>query len=200
VGRPSVYEPNVARSAIDLWWLPLGAGANFVRLNGRIYEAIKARRERRPPQDLYHTALEVFVPDGRYIIENSWPIPDADGARRGVAVEGPVGSRYFGQARALRYEIRRWRDGVIADARWAVESPQRVSTDLASAHRVLELVDAVPVLVWGRDEMNAGEMWNSNSVVAWLLARSGVPTHGIRPPADGRAPGWSAGLAVAALD
>jgi hypothetical protein len=26
---------------IDLYWLPLGAGGNFVRLNGRVYEAIK---------------------------------------------------------------------------------------------------------------------------------------------------------------
>jgi hypothetical protein len=40
-------------------------------------------------------------------------------------------------------------------------------------------------------------MWNSNSVIAWLLARSGLPTASIRPPAGGRAPGWQAGLAVA---
>jgi len=33
---------------IDLYWLPLGAGGNFVRLNGRVYEAIKARLDRRP--------------------------------------------------------------------------------------------------------------------------------------------------------
>jgi hypothetical protein len=31
------------RFGIDLYWFPLGAGGNFVRLNGRIYEAIKAR-------------------------------------------------------------------------------------------------------------------------------------------------------------
>jgi hypothetical protein len=40
-------------------------------------------------------------------------------------------------------------------------------------------------------------MWNSNSVIAWLLARSGLPTDAIRPPAGGRAPGWQAGLVVA---
>jgi len=51
--------------------------------------------------------------------------------------------------------------------------------------------------VWGRDELDAGEMWNSNSVIAWLLARSGVETDRIRPPRGGRAPGWNAGLAVA---
>jgi hypothetical protein len=40
-------------------------------------------------------------------------------------------------------------------------------------------------------------MWNSNSVISWLLARSGLPTEVIRPPAGGRAPGWHAGLVVA---
>jgi hypothetical protein len=40
-------------------------------------------------------------------------------------------------------------------------------------------------------------MWNSNSVISWLLARSGLPTDVIRPPAGGRAPGWHAGLVVA---
>lgn len=40
-------------------------------------------------------------------------------------------------------------------------------------------------------------MWNSNSVIAWLLAQSGLPTEAIRPPAGGRAPGWQAGLVIA---
>lgn len=31
-------------SAVDLYWLPLGAGGHFVKLNGRAYEAVKARR------------------------------------------------------------------------------------------------------------------------------------------------------------
>jgi len=29
-------------SGIDLYWLPLGAGGWFVRLNGRVYEAARA--------------------------------------------------------------------------------------------------------------------------------------------------------------
>lgn len=41
-------------------------------------------------------------------------------------------------------------------------------------------------------------MWNSNSLVAWLLACSGQDTASIGPPANGRAPGWHAGLVVAA--
>jgi hypothetical protein len=51
--------------------------------------------------------------------------------------------------------------------------------------------------VWGRDELRAGEMWNSNSVISWLIARSGLDAESIRPPVGGRAPGWYAGLAVA---
>jgi hypothetical protein len=62
---------------------------------------------------------------------------------------------------------------------------------------VLDLVPHVPTPVWGRDDLKAGEMWNSNSVTAWLIARSGMDTESIQPPAGGRAPGWGAGLVVA---
>ena len=63
--------------------------------------------------------------------------------------------------------------------------------------RVLEVLELVPPLVWGRDELALGEMWNSNSAVAWVLARSGHDMAAIRPPAGGRAPGWDAGLELA---
>jgi hypothetical protein len=62
---------------------------------------------------------------------------------------------------------------------------------------VLDLAPSVPTLVWGRDQLRAGEMWNSNSFISWLLARSGLDTESIRPPAGGRAPGWQAGLVIA---
>jgi hypothetical protein len=182
---------------IDLYWLPLGAGGHFVRLNGRIYEGIKARRERRRPLALYHSALEVRVPEGRFVIETAWPIPDDEPASRGVVVEGPVGSRWMARFRVFRYEVRRWRDGVIPDVLEAVESPRRLSDEEHRARRVLELVSSVPALIWGRDELGMGEMWNSNSVVSWLLARSGLPTGAIRPPVGGRAPGWDAGVGTA---
>jgi hypothetical protein len=42
-------------------------------------------------------------------------------------------------------------------------------------------------------------MWNSNSVVSWLLARSDLRPERIQAPAGGRAPGWEAGIRVAAL-
>jgi hypothetical protein len=185
------------QASIELYWLPLGAGGWFVRLNGRIWEAVHALLERRRPLALYHSALEVHVPEGRFVVENCWPIPDGDGPSRGVVVEGPVANRRLARWRVFRYEVRRWRDGVIADAEEAVGSPQRLSDDPRLARQLLALVAELPSPAWGRDELVTGEMWNSNSVVAWLLARSGLPTDAIRPPAGGRAPGWAAGLVVA---
>jgi hypothetical protein len=139
----------------------------------------------------------VRVPEGRFVIENSWPIPDADGASRGVLVEGPVDSRPIARFRVFRYEVRRWRDGVIPDADEAVASPQSLSHDPLRARHLLDLVGSLPKPVWGRDELETGEMWNLNSVISWLLDRSGIPTDAISPPAGGRAPGWEAGLVAA---
>ena len=188
-----VFPPIVA---VDLYWLPLGAGGHSVRLNGRVYEAVAARRERRSPRDLYHSALEVRVPEGRFVIEMT-PIADGNGAQRGVVAEGAVGSRWAGRFRIFRYEVCRWRGGVIPDAGEAVASPQQLSDDPRRAQRLLDLVPDVPTPVWGRDEFSAGEMWNSNSLISWLLARTGLEAETILPPAGGRAPGWQAGLVVA---
>lgn len=185
-------------AGVDILWIPLGAGGvGFVRWNGRIYEAIKARIEHRRPQALYHTALEVRVPEGRFTIENAWPSPDRQTASRGVVVEGPVFNRRIARLRAFRYEIRCWKDGAIPDAVDAVGGPRRISTDPARARRLLDLVPAVPAMTWGRDELGAGEMWNSNSVISWLLVRSGLPSDSLEPPPGGRAPGWRAGILAA---
>ena len=88
-------------------------------------------------------------------------------------------------------------DGTIPDIADAVESPRRLSDDLGCARRVLDLVSQAPTPVWGRDELGAGEMWNPNSLISWLLARSGIEVEAIPLPAGGRAPGWSAGIVVA---
>ena len=181
----------------DLYWLPLGAGGHSVRLNGRVYEAAAARLGKRPVCDLYHSALEVCVPEGRFVIEMT-PVGGADGAQRGVVAEGAVGASWARRFRIFRYEVRRWRDGVIPDVVEAVESPQQLSDDPGRARRLLELVPRVPTPVWGRDELRTGEMWNSNSLISWLVAGCGLDTDSIRPPAGGRAPGWNAGLVVAA--
>ena len=196
-GEPGAPTEPCATS-IDLYWIPLGAGGNgFVRLNGRVYEAGRAFLERRPPLDLYHSALEVRLRETRYVIENAWPSPNSDTASRGVVVEGPVFTRRFAVFRALRYEVRCWRDGVIPDVGEAVGGPQRLSEHSSQAERLLGLVSTVPPMTWGRDELGTGEMWNSNSVISWLLTRSGFVPQRIRPPVGGRAPGWEAGIRAA---
>jgi hypothetical protein len=182
-------------AVIDLYWLPLGAGGHSVRLNGLVFEAIAARLQHRGRADLYHAALEIHVPEGRFVIEQA-PAWGTTGAR-GVVAEGPVGIRAAGRLRLFRYEVRRWRDGVIPDAAEAVESPQHLSDDAGQGRRLLDLVPTMPTPVWGRDELRTGEMWNSNSFISWLLVRSGLDATTIHPPAGGRAPGWHAGLVVA---
>jgi hypothetical protein len=184
------------KSAVDLYWLPLGVGGHSVRLNGKVFEYAVARLHHRDPCDLYHSALVVEVPEARFVIEQA-PVRDGNGAERGVVAEGPVGSRWARSLRIFRYEIRRWRDGVIPDVDEAVESPRRLTQDALLGRRLLELVPQVPTPVWGRDELQAGEMWNSNSLISWLIARSGLGVESVHPPAGGRAPGWRAGLVVA---
>jgi hypothetical protein len=154
-------------ATVDLYWLPLGAGGHFVRLNGRLYEALAARLQRRRAYDLYHSALQVELPEGTFVIEQA-PVHDWSGKDRGVVAEGAVGTLWARRFRIFRYEIRLWRGGHIPDVAEAVDSPRPLTN-----------------------------MWNSNSVIAWTLARSGIDTESIHPPAGGRAPGWQAGLVVA---
>ena len=188
--------PGAPAGVVRLYWIPLGAGATVVRRSGQAFEWLSALVQRRPRCDLYHSALEITVPSGRYVIEMT-PIPDADGNRRGVVSEGAVGSRWVGRLRLFRYEIRRWEKGILPDAEEAVGGPVTVADDLPTALHIVDLVSSVPTPVWGRDELHAGEMWNSNSVTAWLLTRGGVDTRLLACPAGGRAPGWDAGIAVA---
>jgi hypothetical protein len=115
-----------------------------------------------------------------------------------------AGEHSVGEARACSmpststgYEVRLWRGGRIPDVAEAVDSPRRLTSDEGDARRVLEAVSHVPRLVWGRDELGTGEMWNSNSIIAWVIARSGLDANSIRPPGGGQAPGWHAGLVVA---
>jgi hypothetical protein len=186
-------------ASVDLYWIPLGAGQHIVRLSGRLFEAITARVQRRRPCDLYHSALVVVVPEGRFAIEQT-PVPDDQGERRGVVLEGAVGSQLVGRYRLFRYEVRRWRDGVIPDIAEAVSSPVRLTENVTRASQVLDLVPSVPALVWGRDESHTGEMWNSNSVISWLLAGAGLEPGRIQPPLGGRAPGWRGGVEIARRD
>jgi hypothetical protein len=183
---------------LDLYWLPLGAdGSRAVRTGGRLYEWWAARRARRSPRSLYHAALKAHLECATYVIEVA-PVWSRSEPDRGVVAEGAVGSRMLGRTRWFRYELRCWRDGVLPDEEHAVGSPVRLSSDPARVAAVLDLAGRVPRLVWGRDELGTGEMWNSNSVIAWLLAASGDAA--VDPPVGGRAPGWAAGPVAMDLD
>jgi hypothetical protein len=178
---------------LDLYWIPLGVGASVVRTSGRIYEAGSAALAHRRRGALYHSALTAQTEEGRYAIEMA-PSPDGLGAGRGVVAQGPVGLRALGRWRVFRYEVRRGLGGEIPDLPAAVASPVLVSCREAEVRAVLRLVPRVPTPVWGRDELRTGEMWNSNSVTAWLLASCGLLTAAGPPPVNGRAPGWRAGV------
>jgi hypothetical protein len=183
-------------ASVALYWIPLGAGGHSVRFNGIVYEALRAAIERRARCDLYHSALELVLPAGRFMVEMT-PVPDRHGDQRGVVAEGPVGTRAARRLRIFRYEVRRWRDGVVPDLGYAVDSPQVLSTDIATVQRVFDLLPSMPSLVWGRDESHAGEMWSCNSITSWALAQAGIDADAISMPPRARAPGWDAGIAVA---
>jgi hypothetical protein len=113
----------------------------------------------------------------RFVIEMApvWGNKEPD---RGVVGEGAVGLSRLGRSRFFRYEVRRWRNGVIPDVSEAVASSRRLSTNRAKAQKMLELVPAFRTVTWGRDELRTGDMWNSNSLTSWLLARSGHDVDG----------------------
>jgi hypothetical protein len=185
--------------AVVLWWLPVGAGAP-TRISGVAsgwWESLVAWRERRPPMRLVHSALEVYIDDLRYVIEMAPEWSDPHVTDRGVVAQGPVGLRILGRSRFFRYEVRCWRDGELSDCAWAVGEPVMVSRDEAVIRAVLRHVADVPPLIWGRPVATTGDMWNSNSLVAWLLSTA-LPDASLPSPPEGcRAPGWAAGLAVA---
>ena len=187
---------HVDDPTVLLYWLPLGAGGRCVHVSGRLFEAVAARRQHRSPCELYHSALEVRSGTDRFVIEMT-PAWTREQPERGVVLEGPVGARWLGTSVLFRYEVRRWRNGVIPDLAQAVGRPRKVTTDRARAELLLRLVPQVPAFTWGRDETGVGDMWNSNSLTSWLLASSGHDPTSMVPPNGGRAPGWQAGLAVA---
>jgi hypothetical protein len=195
----AVARSGLRRDAwVDLYWIPLGAGdtLRLVARSGRLYERLAARRDGREPRPLFHCALMVRCGPATYAVEMTpvWGNADAD---RGVVGEGAVGLSWLGAWRLFRYEVRCWRNGIVPDLAESVGSPVRLSADDQQARRLLSAVRDFPLLTWGRDELRTGDMWNSNSLVSWLLVRSGHDVSGLRPPADGRAPGWTAGLTVA---
>lgn len=184
-----------ASAAVVLWWIPVGAGGRVVRHTSRWWELLQARLARRDPRPLFHAALEATVTDGtRYAIEMapSWSGPA--GMDRGVMVRGPVGLRILGRWRLFRYEVRCWASGTIPDRSYAVGGPVVLTTDSAKSQALVSSVPYVPSLTWGRTAGAGDDMWNSNSVVSWLLVTADVTVDGVVPPQGGWAPGWQAGI------
>jgi hypothetical protein len=198
MSRDVATAPGVEMSDawVDLYWLPLGAGGHVVRWNGRLYESLAARREHRAAAPLYHSALQIRLGGTTYAVEMG-PVWNVSAPDRGTVREGPVAAPWLGRFRAFRYEVRCWPDGCIPDLAEAVDSPVRASASSDQAAAMLQLLPRVPPLTWGRDELGAGDMWNSNSLVSWSLTSTGHDLSGIEPPRHGRAPGWCAGLALA---
>lgn len=180
----------------DLWWLPVGAGGHVVIHTSRWWELLHALREHRRARPLFHAALEVFDSEGRYVIEMT-PAWGGPAGSRGVVADGPVGARWLGASRLFRYEVRCWRDGTIPDRDRATAPPTRLPLSAAAARALLTRVSEVPRLVWGRDAFGIKDMWNSNSLISWLLHISGIDAAQLTPPRDGSAPGWRSGLAAA---
>jgi hypothetical protein len=136
-------ETGTPHALVSLYWLPLGAGDHCVKANGRVYEAVLARYERRPVCDLYHSALKVELDTDSFVIESA-PAWGSSESERGVVCVGPVGLSWLGRSRFFRYEVRRWRNGVIADAAAAVGGPVNVRTVRGKVERLLELVPHFP--------------------------------------------------------
>lgn len=183
------------KTGIRLWWLPVGAGGHVVIHTSRWWERWRSLREGRSPRPLFHAALEILVPDGRYAVEMApaWG-PGAGGP--GVVATGPVALRALGRSRFFRYEVRCWRDGVIPDLAYAPEAPVVFNLAASDAAALLARVPQVPLRVWGA-KMAGGDMWNSNSLVSWLLQTSNIDAAALSPPNGGRAPGWLAGIDAA---
>lgn len=193
-----VLDGVIGAPRLEVLFIPLGAAdaSHCVRVNGWVFEAVSALVQRRGRRRLYHSAMHVHLDRSCHLIEMApvWSGPAGD---HGAQVTGPVGAQALGRFAAFRYEVRCWEGGTIPDLDHAVGEPRVVETDAKRLTALLALTSCFPAYTWGRDEQRAGEMWNSNSLVSWLLASSGHDVDGVTLPPDGRAPGWDAGLVVA---
>jgi hypothetical protein len=75
------------------------AGAHVARLSGKLYEPLKALVEHRPRLDLYHSVLQIRLPDDRFVIECA-TILNLRGEERGVVAGGPVEMSWLGRSPA----------------------------------------------------------------------------------------------------
>src|SRR5437868_6927973 len=64
-------DPGLPAGTVDLYWIPLGAGAHVVKASGALFEMISALLHHRRRCSLYHSALVIHVPEGRFVIEQA---------------------------------------------------------------------------------------------------------------------------------
>ena len=122
----------------------------------------------------------------RYVVEMT-PAWGAGGINRGVVTSGPVGHGWLERWALFRYGIHRWRDCAIPDIDSAIGGALQITSDAIETRRLFDLVPQFPLATRGGDELAAGDMWNSNSLVAWLISMAGIDV-GVSPPANGCAP------------
>lgn len=185
--------------AVILWWIPVGAGGHVVVHTSRCWEWLRALRAHRRPRPLFHAALEVSDGDLQYVLEMT-PVWGQPPGPRGVIVRGPVGLRWLGASRFFQYEVRCWAGGSIPDRDWAVGAPVRFPLTSSEVHALITRVPLVPRLTWGRDAFGIADMWNSNSLIAWVLQSNGIDARRLLPPRGGDAPGWRSGVVAALSD
>jgi hypothetical protein len=184
-------------ASLDLYWIPVGAGERVTPVAVWAFESVMATAQRRPREQLFHSAMVAEVDGVTTMVEMSPEQPGDGASLRGVVAGAPIALAPLGRFRFFRYEVRVWPGGSIPDLHLAVESPVRITEDPEHVRTVLGLVPEAPAPVWGRDELGLGERWNCNSVTAWTLSNAGLVDRAGSPPPGGRAPGWRAGLQAA---
>ena len=115
VRNPVVATPTIP--GVYLYWIPLGAGANVVRISGRIFEGLAALIQKRARRALYHSALVAVTTDAPFVIEMT-PVPDSNGrADRGVVAEGTLGrDGVFAAREVLAKHDEKYMPPEVADA------------------------------------------------------------------------------------
>jgi hypothetical protein len=162
------------------------------------WERLRALKAGRSPRELLHVALEVQLDSStKFVIEL---VPAGFGPARtstGVVGNGPILSRALGWMRMFQYEIRRWKNGVVEAKDKSTRPP---STYVITRDQALQIIDGAsraPRHPWGQDVLGNGDMWNSNSLVSFVLVSAGMDPAAIEPPASADWPGWDTGVALA---
>lgn len=176
---------------LDLYWLPVGAGTHFQRAGLVVYESLAAALARRSRSTLCHAGLKASIGGRTFTLELT-PVPAVQVVR--PAITGAVGSSVAAHLRIFRYQLICREATALPDEQWVVGDPQRLTTDPAAIHRLMDLAPSVPAHTWGRRIAGTSEMWTSNSAVSWLLLEARIAPGMATIPNGTTAPGWHAGI------